>query len=240
MISDDRAVLPRFDRLPLALAACFALAATMMTTFPIIAPDVVSELGLSYAQTGIITAAYLLGYGLFQIPASFLGIRVGSGRVLFGATVLMSAGAILPCLVDSLLGWVIARFVMGIGGAAVLPLSIHLLTRAMLGPRLLRGLGIFISGWGIGVTVAMLGVAPLLHAFGWRPVMFGSAALGLVVVAGLHWALPARDRGRDADAARPPSVVQIARRLGGSHPLNLMGIINVAGTTTIIFGFLCI
>ena len=83
MISDDRAVLPRFDRLPLALAACFALAATMMTTFPIIAPDVVSELGLSYAQTGIITAAYLLGYGLFQIPASFLGIRVGSGRVLY-------------------------------------------------------------------------------------------------------------------------------------------------------------
>ena len=58
--------------LPFAAAACFALSATMLTTFPILAPHVVSELKLSYVGAGLITSAYMFGYGLFQIPASLL------------------------------------------------------------------------------------------------------------------------------------------------------------------------
>jgi len=48
----------------------------------------------------------------------------------------------------------------------VLPLGIHLLTQAMSGPRLVKGLGVFIAGWGAGMTLAMLVAAPLLRAFG--------------------------------------------------------------------------
>ena len=166
MIGIDSGTPQRLGRLPFALAACFSLAATMLTTFPIVSPDVVSELGLNYAQTGAIGAAYMLGYGLFQLPASIAGVRLGSGRVLLGATMLMSAGALLPCFVASFPGWLISRLAMGIAGAAVLPLGIHLLTQAMSGPRLVKGLGVFIAGWGAGMTLAMLVAAPLLHAFG--------------------------------------------------------------------------
>jgi len=234
MIRTDSGMLPRLGRLPFALAACFSLAATMLTTFPTVSPDVVSELGLSYAQAGAIGAAYMLGYGLFQLPASFLGIRLGSGRVLFGATVLMSAVALLPCFVASFFGWLISRLVMGIAGAAVLPLGIHLLTQAMSGPRLLKGLGVFLSGWGIGMTLAMLGAAPLLHAFGWRAVLMMSTALGVIVIAILRWALPAELRGRDAAAANPPNLGELVRRLGRNHALNMMGVVNAAGTTILI------
>ena len=47
---------------------------------------------------------FWVGYGLFQLPASIAGVRLGSGRVLLGATMLMSAGALLPCFVASFPG----------------------------------------------------------------------------------------------------------------------------------------
>jgi predicted MFS family arabinose efflux permease len=221
-------------RLPFALAACFALSATTLTTFAIVAPDVVSELGLSYAHTGLITAAYMLGYGLFQLPASFLGIRLGTGRVLVGAAVLMSAAALVPLLVESNAGWVISRLAMGIGGAAVLPLSIHLLTRAMSGPRLVKGLAVFVAGWGAGMTLAMLGGAPLLDASGWRAVMLASAALGVLVIAGLQWSLPAGNRGGEPDAVESVNLAELARELGGNHALNMMGTVNATATALMI------
>ena len=176
-------------RLPIALAACFALSASMLTAFPIVSSEVASELGFTYAEIGWVGAAYMLGYGLFQLPASLLAVRFGSSRVLTGAVVLMSIGALLPCLFSSFVGWLLSRFMMGVGGASVLPLSIHLLTQAMRGRRLVRALSIFISGWGVGMTLAMLGAVPVLRIWGWRGVLLTSAALGVVVLAGLWWAL---------------------------------------------------
>lgn len=231
MIGEERAAQPGVERIPYALGACFALSAMMMTIFPILSPDVVVELGLSYGETGFVTAAYLLGYGLFQIPASLLGIRIGAGRVLYGATILMSVAAILPCLVNSLPLWLISRFLMGVGGAAVLPLSIQLLIGTLTGPALLKGLGTFISGWGIGMTLAMIVAAPLLHITGWRLVTVMSAALGLVVIASLMWALPLRN-GLPSAAPRLPGFGAVVRKLAGNYALNMMGIVNIAGTGT--------
>lgn len=232
MVDEEPRALPQSDRIPFALAACFALSAAMMTIFPIISPDVVLELGLNSSETGIITAAYLLGYAIFQIPASVLGVRIGPGRVLCGATLVMSAAAIAACLLNSLSGWVIARFVMGVGGAAVLPLSIQLLIDLFCGPRLLKGLGIFIAGWGTGITVSMIGAAPLLEQVGWRSVLIMSALLGLGVLVILRRVLPP-DRPR---AGRPSvnfqNPKQIVRTLGRNYTLIMMGIINVAGTSS--------
>src|SRR5262245_15919529 len=78
---------------PPALGACFALSSTTLIAFSVVSPDVVAELQLGYGQAGVIAAAYMLGYGLFQIPVSLAGVLFGSGRVLFGATLLMAASS---------------------------------------------------------------------------------------------------------------------------------------------------
>ena len=217
-------------RLPIALAACFALAASMLTVFPIVSPQVVSELGFNYAEIGWIGAAYMLGYGLFQFPASLLALRFGSSRVLIGAILLMSVGALLPCLSSSFAGWTLSRFMMGVGGAAVLPLSIHLLTQAMSGPALIRALSIFISGWGVGMTLAMLGSAPVLRIWGWRAVLLISAAFGVVVMAGLRWALGDDPRDRQLQPARAPwPSADRQPSYVRNFSLNMMGVVNAAG-----------
>src|SRR5215475_2717076 len=167
--------------LPTALAACFALSSTTLIAFSVISPEVVVELHLTYGQAGLVGAAYMLGYGLFQIPVSLAGMHFGSGRVLVAATLLMMVSSLLPCLFDGLELWLAARLLAGIAAGAVLPLGLHLLTHALSGPRLVRGIGLFVAGWGIGMTVAMLGAAPLLQIAGWRQVMVATTLFGLLV-----------------------------------------------------------
>jgi predicted MFS family arabinose efflux permease len=220
-------------RLPIALAACFALSASMLTAFPIVSSEVASELGFTYAEIGWVGAAYMLGYGLFQLPASLLAVRFGSSRVLTGAVVLMSVGALLPCLFSSFVGWLLSRFMMGVGGASVLPLSIQLLTQAMRGRRLVRALSIFISGWGVGMTLAMLGAVPALRMWGWRGVLLTSAALGVVVLGGLWWALGDGARLDAPNGRGPVGLQQMVGRLYRNPSLNMMGVVNAAGTTVL-------
>jgi predicted MFS family arabinose efflux permease len=222
------------NRLPFATGACFGLAATMLTSFPIIAPYVVSELRLSYSETGLITAAYMFGYGVFQIPLSLLGLRIGSGRVLLGATLLMCASALIGVFSTGYAVWIVSRFLLGVGGAAVLPLSLHLLAGALEGDRLMRGIGIFVAGWGLGMTVALLGAAPILYVSGWRDVLLATVALGILVFILLARVLSTTRVQPTALAARIPSFVTLVPALTGNSRLNLMGLINAAGTTTMI------
>ncbi len=220
--------------LPVALAACFALSSATLSAFSVVSPDVVAELNLSYGQSGLIGAAYMLGYGLFQVPVSLLGVRFGSGRILVAATLLMGVSSILPCLLDGFGQWLIARLLSGIAAGAVLPLGLHLLAQFLSGARLVRAIGIFVSGWGIGMTLAMLGAAPVLQAAGWRQVMLATALFGMVVAAGLRFALVRNgQRGMDLPAGHAIGVPS-RTPLFANRALNLMGIVNAAGTTSMV------
>jgi predicted MFS family arabinose efflux permease len=221
-------------RLPVALAACFALSSTLLTSFAVLLPDIVAELGLSYGQAGMVGAAYMLGYGLFQVPLGLLATSLGAGRVLLAATLLMALSALLPCLASGFAVWLVARLLSGIAAGAVLPLGLHLLMHALSGPGLVRGIGVFVSGWGIGMTIAMLGAAPLLDMAGWRQVMMAVAAFGLLVAASLPFALPKHDAGIVRSAAQPTRISALLLELGRNRALNLMALINAAGTTTMV------
>lgn len=220
--------------LPAALAACFALSSVLLTSFAVVSPEIAKELRLSYSQTGMVGAAYMLGYGLFQVPLSLVAIRVGAGRVLLAATMLMAISSLLPCLASSFTMWLLARLLSGIAAGAVLPLGLHLLAHALSGPRLAKGIGVFVSGWGVGMTIAMLGAAPLLDAASWRQVMLATVAFGMLVATGLRWALPAHDARVETSSAQPLRPAALLLELGSNRALNLMSVVNATGTTIMV------
>ena len=47
----------------------------------VVAPDLVAEIGLSAAELGLLTAAYLGAFALFQLPLGVLLDRYGPRRV---------------------------------------------------------------------------------------------------------------------------------------------------------------
>ena len=47
----------------------------------VVGPDLVAEIGLSAAELGLVTSAYLIAFALFQLPLGLLLDRFGPRRV---------------------------------------------------------------------------------------------------------------------------------------------------------------
>src|SRR5512138_593316 len=67
------------------------LAELLYVLFPLWARD----LGLSFAQVGLLRTAYSGALALFQIPAGFLAERLGEPRVLMAGTLVTALGFLL-------------------------------------------------------------------------------------------------------------------------------------------------
>jgi len=61
-----------------------------------------------------------------------------------------------------------------------------------------------------------------------------STALGVVVIIGLQRALPAELWGSEVATADRPTLGELVHKLGGNYALNMMGVVNAAGTTVLI------
>ncbi|MBI2528638.1 MAG: MFS transporter [Candidatus Rokubacteria bacterium] len=170
------------------------------------------ELGLSFAQVGLLKTAYSGGMAGFQVPSSLLAERWGEARLLVAGTVLtalayLAAGtaggfaALLGCL---LLG--------GLGSSVQHPLSSTLVSRAYeSGPRRLA-LGTYNFSGDLGKVVVPAAVAFAATWMGWRGatrvyalVGVGAAALLLLGLAGLQVGGASPLRAERASATGPPA-----------------------------------
>ncbi len=67
--------------------------------------DIQFELRISDVGFGLVWSAFLVGYGLFEVPAGGMGDRWGARRVLSGIVLFWSLFAALTGAADYLLGW---------------------------------------------------------------------------------------------------------------------------------------
>ena len=79
----------------------------------VVAPDLVREVGLSPAELGLLTAAYLGAFALFQLPLGVLLDRYGPRRVQFGLLCVAGAGCIAFALAPAFAELFLARAVIG-------------------------------------------------------------------------------------------------------------------------------
>ena len=79
-------------------------------------PYIRGEFGLSYTQTGVISASFTIAYGIAQLPAGWLADRVGSRLLLTaGISGVAIAGALVG-LVDGYRFLVAVFLLMGVFG----------------------------------------------------------------------------------------------------------------------------
>ena len=81
-------------------------------------PDYVSELGLSKAQAGVLSASYAAGTLAFALPAGLLAARVGPRRTVIGGLLLLGSPASSSASPASFVLLDAARFVQGVAGCA--------------------------------------------------------------------------------------------------------------------------
>jgi MFS family permease len=131
-------------------------------------PFIRDEFSLSYAQSGAVTSAFTIAYGLAQLPAGWLSDRIGPRYLLLvGITGVAAAGAFIglsPSFGLLLVGLVL----MGIAGGGYHPASSAVISRIVRPERRGRALGVHIIGGSSSHFLAPLIAAGLVTLVGWR------------------------------------------------------------------------
>lgn len=131
-------------------------------------PTVESSIRLTDVQYGNILAAFQIAYAVGVIFSGRLIDKVGCRKGYPIATGLWSLAAMGHALVHSVLGFGVARFLLGLGESGNFPAAVKA-TAEWFPPRE-RALatGIFNSGASVGAIVAPLAVPWVALHFGWR------------------------------------------------------------------------
>jgi MFS family permease len=224
------------DTLALCLMLFMVGNSVAMSLVPIVQDDLAKKFSFSSSQIGFLTSIFMLAFAVCAIPMGLAAARWG-GRTLIASTLVFAAGSLVFAFSGSY-GWFLAgRFIQGIGGAAIIPVSNHLMAHTIAPRRQARTLGIFGTGQGLGVVAALLIMPSVISAGGYRAAFIVTACIG-VVLAGValaqrHIRAPAGPRSAEAAANVLRDVVSVAT----NRRMLLLTVINI-GVMAIVVGVL--
>jgi MFS family permease len=151
-------------------------------------PGYVSDLGLSKAQAGVLSAAYAAGTLVASLPAGFLASRVGPRRSVICGLLLLGVSSLAFGQVDEIVPLDAARFTQGIAGALIWAGALTWLITAA--PEESRG---SVIGTALGTAVAGALLGPALGALAasiGTELVFGSVLIVTLGLAYAAWQLP--------------------------------------------------
>jgi len=149
----------------------------------VIAPELSLALGLSAADLGLLTAAYLLAFGAFQLPLGLLLDRFGPRRVEAALLLICAAGCALFASGSGLMQLTLARALIGLGVSACLMASFKSFALWFPVERQASLNAAIMAAGGLGALAASAPLAALLPFFGWRGIFFALAGVTVAVAA---------------------------------------------------------
>jgi len=150
------------------------------TAIAVLAPWIRRDLGIGAADWGWVLSAYVIAYGIFEIPSGAMGDRNGQRRELARIAAWWSAFTALTGAGSRFFELVIVRFCFGIGSAGAYPNAAGVLWRWLPARERARGQGIVWGASRLGGALAPLLLVPLAVSLGWRAVFWVLAAVGAV------------------------------------------------------------
>jgi len=149
-------------------------------------PELAREFSVSLAQAAQVVSVFAVVYGLAQLFYGPLGDRLGKFRVVTFTTLACSVGSLVAVFSDSLNLLVVARVLVALGAAAIIPMSLAWIGDTVAYEQRQETL----ARVGLGTTLGIVGGQLLGGVFtdtlGWRWA-FGFMTLLFGVVGGLLW-----------------------------------------------------
>jgi MFS family permease len=196
-------------------AAGYFLSYLLRAVNAVVAPDLVADAGLSPAELGLLTAAYLGAFALFQLPLGVLS--TATARRAGRACCAWRAGC-LGCRSPGFIGLFSARALIGLGFSAGLMASYK--SSATWVPSERRSLAntAIMSVGALGVVVATEPTEFLVGLIGWRATF--AVFAGLILAAALLILAEAPRQDTVGAPLLPPPVrrlMAIVRLFGALH-----------------------
>ena len=145
---------------------------------PPIIPLLVSDLGVTYGQAGLLLTVFFVMYSLFQLPAGLVADRIGKNRLMIAGLAGMASGIALAAFAPNYEFLLVAQAIAGISGSTFHPTGLSIISDVETGDTEGKAMGVFGFGGTIGTMAAPLVVGGLAALAGWRIALLGAALLG--------------------------------------------------------------
>ena len=131
---------------------------------------------------GVVTAAFYIGTGAFQVPGGILAAKTGPRLTVIYGTTIASVFALLTGFARNIAEMAVLRFLVGAGMALVFAPAIVLVVRLMRKGSEGLGIGTYSSAFYLGSIIGLSGWAAIAVALGWRGSLIISGSLGLATL----------------------------------------------------------
>jgi len=170
-----------FLHVTLPLATLNLINQASRTIMAVIGPVLAVEFSFSASELGLLAACMFVAYAAVQLPGGLALDLIGPRRVQAALSLVAAAGFAIFALSDGLLGFSIARIVLGVGVSAGLMAVIKANTQWFAPAKVAKVTGIAVALGGLGSILTTTPVQIALPTFGWRGVLWLLCAMSLAV-----------------------------------------------------------
>ncbi|MEV6772960.1 MFS transporter [Nocardia sp. NPDC051030] len=172
-------------------------------------PVIKTELNASLSDLQWFINAYTLSFASMLLTASALGDRLGRRRIYLAGIALFTVASAACAMATEPWMLILFRAIQGFGGAAVMPLSLTLLTAAV--PEKMRSAAIGIWGGisGLGVALGPVVGGAVVDGLSWQWIFWLNVPIGIL--------------------ALPFAARVLSESFGGARRLDIVGLLLSAG-----------
>ena len=173
--------------------------------------QLVRDIGLSPSELGLMTAAYLAAFALFQLPLGVLLDRYGPRRVQTVMMMIAASGAALFAVGQDGLTLTIARALIGLGVAGGLMGGFKAVVIWVTAPRRALANSFVMSVGAVGLLVATRPLQEATDMLGWRQVFLVLAGITMLVALLIFFLVPEKEEPSSSVEPFGRQVREIAR-----------------------------
>ncbi|WP_353944450.1 DHA2 family efflux MFS transporter permease subunit [Streptomyces sp. HUAS MG91] len=194
-----------------ALVASMLVLGFDMTILNVALPTIAADLGASTGQQQWMADAYIVVFAALMLPAGLLGDRFGRRRMLIGGLGVFLAASLVGALASDVTWVVVARALMGVGGAFVMPLAMSVLPSLFPRDEQTRAIGMISAASALGMPLGPIIGGWLLNHFWWGSVFVLNVPMVAIGITACLFLLP---ESRDPAAPKVDTVSTALTTLG--------------------------
>ena len=222
--------LQKFIFIFLPFACGYFLSYLYRSTNAVLAPYLSNDLNLNAEQLGLITSAYFLTFGLFQLPLGVLLDKFGARKVQSILFLIAAIGAILFSLGNDVWSLVTARGLIGLGVSGALMAAFKAFAVWFPKERLPLLIGLFMSAGGMGAIVASTPLEMSLQITDWRGVYLFIGIVTIFVGILIFFVVPEKQENNYNE--KPLPVLKVLKHIYTSYAFWRIGPLSgIAGGT---------
>ena len=168
------------------LVLCLSLLITVManTALIVAAPDMTADLGLSSSDLQWVIDSYTVPYAALMLVLGSIGDKYSRRGALVLGLLIFAGGSVMGSMVDETSLVIVARAIMGVGAAVVMPATLSLLVATVPRNERTKAITAWAATSGLAVAVGPLVSGWLLEDHAWGSTFLINVPIAVVAVFG--------------------------------------------------------